>query len=51
MDTHVAKTAAGGTDLDAPAETKNYLLDDEGFRIAFDDSPVGMVVCAPDAAS
>jgi PAS domain S-box-containing protein len=48
MDTHVAKTAAGGTDLDAPAETKNYLLDDEGFRIAFDDSPVGMVVCAPD---
>jgi PAS domain S-box-containing protein len=35
MDTHVAKTAAGGTDLDAPAETKNYLPDDEGFRYRF----------------
>ena len=31
MDTHVAKTAAGGTDLAARAAANDHLASDEGF--------------------
>ncbi len=37
-----------GIDTEVTDDVRSRLEADERFRVAFDDSPIGMVVCAPD---